>query len=77
MNKLLWTLVMVPFSIANLVRAQMDNSKPPAETHIAAVSSAAIDGTKGLIKLDVLVTDELGKPVSGLKRIDFTLLEED
>src|SRR3954451_5144493 len=34
------------------------------------------DRAEGLIKLDVLVEDDTGKPVSGLLDSDFSLLEE-
>src|SRR5277367_2261196 len=38
-------------------------------------SSPAVPESYGLIKLDVVVTDKLGKPVSGLGPKDFTLLD--
>ena len=41
----------------------------------AAVSSPATDAVQGLIKLDVVVRDKSGKPVAGLGRDDFTLLD--
>jgi VWFA-related protein len=39
------------------------------------VTSTARDETNGLIHLDVVVTDKSGKPVTGLRRDDFSLLE--
>ncbi len=33
------------------------------------------DPTPGIIRLDVVVTDKSGTPVSGLKQEDFTLLD--
>ena len=46
-----------------------------AAAPVATVSSAARDTAEGLIKLDVVVTDGNGQPVSGLERADFQLLE--
>jgi VWFA-related protein len=40
-----------------------------------APSTEAIDGTEGLIKLDVVVTDNSGKPVTDLIPDDFQLLD--
>lgn len=40
-----------------------------------ATAAPTYDAEEGLIKLDVLVTDKLGKPVSGIARKDFKLLE--
>jgi VWFA-related protein len=37
--------------------------------------STAVNPAEGLLKLDVVVTDPSGKPVSGLKPTDFTLLD--
>jgi hypothetical protein len=42
---------------------------------LASVSAPTYDAEKGLIKLDVVVTDKLGKPISGIARKDFTLLD--
>ena len=41
------------------------------------VSAPTYDAEEGLIKLDVVVTDKLGKPISGIARKDFKLLEND
>ena len=38
-------------------------------------TKSSIYGAQGLLKLDVVVTDASGKPVSGLSRDDFTLLD--
>jgi VWFA-related protein len=45
---------------------------PPRPTSVAA---PIYDPEEGLIKLDVVVTDKSGKPVSGIARKDFTLLD--
>ncbi len=42
---------------------------------LASVSAPAYDAEEGLIKLDVVVTDKLGKPISGIARKDFKLLD--
>ena len=42
---------------------------------LASVSAATYDAGEGLIKLDVVVTDKLGKPISGIARKDFKLLD--
>ena len=47
---------------------------PPIAT-LATVSAPTYDPEEGLIKLDVVVTDKLGKPVSGIARKDFKLLD--
>jgi VWFA-related protein len=57
-----------------LVWAQPYGRQAPAGAPVAAAS--ARDTAEGLIKLDVLVTDGAGKPVSGLDRADFRLLED-
>ena len=41
----------------------------------APVSTPTYDAEEGLIKLDVVVTDKLGKPISGIARKDFKLLD--
>jgi hypothetical protein len=41
----------------------------------ASVSAPTYDAEEGLIKLDVVVTDKLGKPISGIARKDFKLLD--
>ena len=42
---------------------------------LASVSATTYDAEEGLIKLDVVVTDNLGKPISGMARKDFKLLD--
>jgi VWFA-related protein len=42
---------------------------------LAVVSTPTYDAEEGLIKLDVVVTDKLGKPISGIARKDFKLLD--
>ena len=42
---------------------------------LASVSAPTYDAEEGLIKLDVVVTDKLGKPISGIARKDFKLLD--
>ena len=59
----------------SLVCAQSSVPSAPADTQAAAVVSGKIDRAEGLIKLDVVVTDAAGKPVSGLEPFDFNLLE--
>jgi VWFA-related protein len=74
------------FLLLSLARAQ-EASIPakPAQKHDAAVSASEPQGSaqypsgsdegEGLIHLDVVVTDQTGKPVSGLKAADFTVLD--
>jgi VWFA-related protein len=45
---------------------------PPRPTSVAA---PIYDPEEGLIKVDVVVTDRAGKPISGIARKDFTLLD--
>jgi VWFA-related protein len=52
---------------------QAPSEKQPALSHRPAPSAGA---SEGKIKLDVLVTDGAGQPVSGLQRRDFTLLDD-
>jgi len=54
-------------------QAKLD-ARPDVAGTSASVSAAGT--AEGLIKLDVVVTDQLGKPVAGLDRDDFTLLDE-
>jgi len=37
--------------------------------------TSTFDATEGMLKLDVVVTDSSGKPVTGLRPEDFTLLD--
>jgi VWFA-related protein len=52
-------------------------SPPAADVLPAAVSSPATITTEGVIKLDVVVTDQSGRSVAGLKPTDFTLLDNE
>jgi VWFA-related protein len=59
------------------------NPVAPAATHSETASVSALsppsapENSKGRIKLDVVVTDRSGKPLSGLALNDFTLLDND
>ena len=55
--------------------AQPEVSQPSASAPIVTASPVPRDRAEGLIKLDVVVTDAAGKPISGLQRDDFSLLE--
>ncbi len=50
-------------------------AQQPAAPAAAAQSPAATPPSQGQIQLDVVVTDQSGKPVTGLSRSDFTLLD--
>jgi VWFA-related protein len=69
---------------ASMPLAAQQGAAPPAPSQAApdrdhpALSHRPpppADNPEGKIKLDVLVTDEAGRPVSGLQREDFTLLD--
>lgn len=47
-----------------------------AEKKTSRSFSGPLDAPEGLIKLDVVVTDQAGKPVPGLTSRDFTLLDD-
>ena len=55
--------------------AQSEAAPAPPAQAIAQPSPSASELAEGRIKLDVVVTDPSGKPVSGLERKDFTLLD--
>jgi hypothetical protein len=58
------------------VVAQQDRAAAPAsETQSPVESPRAADEPEGLIHLDVVVTDPMGKTVLGLKAADFTVLD--
>ena len=59
------TFAALVFSLTALLFAQ-DNAPPPP---------ASNSEPEGLLRIDVLVTDQAGHPVAGLKRTDFSLLE--
>jgi VWFA-related protein len=48
----------------------------PQQPTLSERPSAAPDNAQGRVKLDVVVTDKSGKPVSGLDRAEFTLLDD-
>jgi VWFA-related protein len=62
------------FFLTTLGLAQPGASLAPDKSH-EALPPITRDQPGGLIHLDVLVTDPSGKPVSGLRPDDFTLLE--
>ncbi len=78
MNKRLCSCVAVFFAMPGLACAQPEVSHAPIDFQIPFGSPVDVerDRAEGLIKLDVVVTDEGGNPVSGLGRADFRLLEE-
>jgi VWFA-related protein len=76
MNKRLCTCVALVLAVPSLAPAQADGSQPAANSPMVALASVERDRAEGLIKLDVVVTDAGGKPVSGLEREDFKLLED-
>ncbi len=74
MNKRFCSCVVLFFAVPSLACAQPEVSH--AESPVAVVPSVERDRAEGLIKLDVVVTDAGGNPVSGLGSADFNLLEE-
>jgi VWFA-related protein len=73
-------LLCVGVSLSLLVPSRLC-AQPPDIQHSPGAPAVTIpslqrDRPEGLIKLDVIVTGEDGKPVSGLNRADFTLLEQ-
>jgi VWFA-related protein len=75
MNKHLGTCVALFLGASSLARAQLEMQPAPSVTRTAEVSSAPRDRAEGLIKLDIMVTDSAGNPVSGLDRARFSLIE--
>ena len=51
-----------------------DSIQQPAET-LNQLPTGTFDASQGILKLDVAVTDNAGKPVTGLTPKDFTLLD--
>jgi VWFA-related protein len=68
-------LFAVPVIVPNPARAQPDAPLPGADAQSLRIPSAPRDRAEGLIHLDVVVTDAAGKPVAGLDRDEFSLLE--
>lgn len=54
---------------------QSETSAEPQTSALAQQPLSGSDEVRGLISLDVVVTDNSGKPVSGLRREDFSLLD--
>ena len=54
---------------------QQSEPAPALQIPMLASLSPTYDAEEGLIKLDVVVTDKLGKPISGIARKDFKLLD--
>jgi VWFA-related protein len=69
---------MLSFCAQEAVLPEMQQQSEPALAHqiltLASVSPT-YDAEEGLIKLDVVVTDKLGKPISGIARKEFKLLD--
>src|SRR4051794_9206624 len=74
MNKISCTCAAICLVLPALVSAKP--ALPNAIPQHAAMTAMERDRVEGLIKLDVLVEDSTGTPVSGLERSDFSLLEE-
>ncbi|HMG86860.1 MAG TPA: VWA domain-containing protein [Terracidiphilus sp.] len=75
MNNHLCTCVALLIWASSLGCAQSDTQHALPNVHTAATPSASRDRGEGLIKLDVVVSDETGNPVPGLGEADFSLLE--
>jgi hypothetical protein len=75
MNNHLCTCVALFLGASSLACAQLEMQHAPPDTGTATVSSVERDRAEGLIKLDVVVTDAAGNPVSGLGEADFNLIE--
>jgi VWFA-related protein len=76
MNKRLCSCVAVFFVVPSLAWTQADAPHALDDSQMATVSPMERDRAEGLIKLEVVVTDAGGKPVGGLERSDFNLLED-
>jgi hypothetical protein len=75
MNKHFGTCVALFLGASSLGRAQLEMQPAAQVTRTAEVSSAPRDSAEGLIKLDVMVTDSAGNPVSGLGGANLSLIE--
>jgi VWFA-related protein len=62
----------VLFCLTFAVAAQQSGTPAPTLSHRPPPAAGPLEGK---IKLDVVVTDEAGRPVAGLKQKDFTLLD--
>jgi VWFA-related protein len=70
--------LMLSFCAQRAVLPEMQQSGTGRALHIPMLASASAptyDAEEGLIKLNVVVTDKLGKPISGIAPKDFTLLD--
>jgi hypothetical protein len=65
------------FCLPSFVCSQQSNAQAAAAAQSKTVSAPRSDAAEGLIKLDVVVTDKSGKPVTALEPKDFTLWEND
>jgi VWFA-related protein len=63
------------FILASVACSHFAQSQVASTTRIPAGAAHLSDADKGLIKLDVVVTDNSGTPVSGLEPKDFALSE--
>lgn len=83
MNKGLCLCIALAFAAPSLAQISPRQAPPPGLAPMQAPEKAQAfgafvtgrDRVEGLIKLDVLVTDATTKPISGLNREDFSLLE--
>ena len=76
MNKRFCTGIAVSLVLAGVAWSQPAAPQPAANANNPAMTVTERDRAEGLIKLDVLVEDSTGMPVSGLEGSDFSLLEE-
>jgi VWFA-related protein len=71
--------LLLSFCVQKAVLPEMRQQSERALAHQipthAPFSTPTYDAEEGLIKLDVVVTDKLGKPISGIAREDFKLLD--
>lgn len=70
----------IPFSPALIFCLATSLCAQPAAPQAQGLTQNSLstsDAVEGRIKLDVVVTNKAGKPVSGLERKDFTLLDND
>jgi VWFA-related protein len=74
MKKHTFTGLALFLGVSSLAGAQLE-TQPPPDNRATTVTSVMMDMPEGLIKLDVLVTDAAGNPISGLSGADFGLLE--